>query len=169
MASTWGDRKHFGYYVLVNAWLDRISWQAGGGSLLDVGARDTPVAAWGSFTRRYAIDREPFKAPPCVIAYQADFLTWQPPEYMTTVTCLQVLEHLPNGVVEQFATKLRSVAHHTIVSVPYMWKRGTDPSHVQDPIDATTLNRWMGGPPYEQVIVLDQRHLRLVARWVKHT
>ena len=166
--ATWQDRQRFGYYVLVRAWLESLSAQhvtVRDSSVLDVGCLDTPTATWGWFGRRYTVDVAHDPRLPGVQSFIDDFMTWEPPHHMTVVTCLQVLEHLPNGVVHDFAYKLRHTANYTIVSVPFLWKKGFEPSHTQDPIDLAKISDIMQGEPTEHAIIKDTKHLRLVGLW----
>lgn len=162
----WNRRSSFGYYVLVKAWLESIApMHNGERSILDVGCLDTPTATWAFFDKRYTVDIEHDPKLFGVQSFIADFLTWEPPHHMTVVTCLQVLEHLPNEVVYDFGAKLRSFSDYTIVSVPFMWAPGFEPDHKQDPIDLDKFSRFMGEPPHEYAIIKDTKHLRIVGRW----
>lgn len=173
----WNSRSHFGYYVLVKAWLEAISLREATEhasiprtvhdslSILDVGCLDTPTASWGFFDQRYTVDIAHDPQLPGVQSFVADFLTWQQPHHMSVVTCLQVMEHLPNGVVEEFGAKLRAISDVTIVSVPFMWAPGFEADHRQDPIDLAKFSRFMGGPPDEYAVIKDTKHHRIVGRW----
>lgn len=171
--ATWELRQHFGYYVLVKAWLEAISLNFNmlntslnhESSILDVGCLDTPTATWGEFDRRYTVDIAHDPKLPDVESFVADFRTWKPPHRMTVVTCLQVLEHLPDAIVEDFGDKLRTISDYTIASVPFMWPPGLEADHKQDPIDLAKFSRFMGGPPNEYAIIKDTKHLRIVGRW----
>lgn len=160
-ADYWAQRQHLKYYAAVRALLELLS---PGESLLDVGGWDTPVATWGVFKRRYTCDaaRDPGFAG--VVSHVGDFLDWEPPERMSVVTCLQVLEHLPDRTVQRFGAKLRKAGAVVIVSVPFCWPKG-EPSHLQDPIDARKLAGFMGGPPRRSEIVQDGRRSRIIGVW----
>ena len=161
----WRTRQNFEYYALVKRWLEELSASKSELSICDVGSYHTPVATWGTFARRYTVDIKHAWKLPGVTSFVADFRTWKPPHHMTAVTCLQVLEHLPDSVIRAFSLKLRLISDHTFVSVPFMWKRGQEPDHRQDPINLAKLSRWMGREPDEHHIVHDTKHDRLVARW----
>lgn len=155
----WDGRKHMRYYAEVRAMLEALS---PAGSLLDVGGWDTPVATWGTFARRYTCDlaRDPkFNG---VRSHVGDFLTWTPPERMSVATCLQVLEHLPDGTVNRFARRLLAAADVVIITVPYLWP-GTEPSHFQDPISHEKLARIMGREPDRSQVIMDGKRGRIVA------
>lgn len=162
MTNYWESRQHLGYYVLVRAWLRMLS---PGASILDVGCFDTPTVLWGDFQRRYTVDAEHDPHFPGVQSHVGLWLPYELPERMSVITCLQVLEHLPDELVTKFAHKLLVNADHTIVSVPYEWPAGDELAHLQDPISLEKFTAMMGSTPLEQVIVHDGRRLRLVARW----
>lgn len=158
----WAGRAGMKYYQAVRALLETLS---PGESLLDVGGWDTPVATWGTFARRYTCDAGLDPKLPGVISHVGDFLNWEPPERMSVVTCLQVLEHLPDRTVQRFGAKLRQAGAVVIVSVPFCWPKGGEPSHLQDPIDARKLAGFMGGPPRKAEIIQDGRRQRIVGVW----
>lgn len=164
----WTDRQEFGYFVLVRAWLNMLSqsMQRDELSLVDVGCRDTPVATWGYFDKRYTVDLTFNPRLSGVTSYVGNFLKWHPPHHMTVVTCLQVLEHLTDEVLEPFVAKLHAIADFAIVSVPYEWPAGSELAHVQDPISAEKFDRMMTCPPLERAIILDGRRARMVGLWI---
>lgn len=169
MSPYWQERESLGYYAVVRAWLKMISMPLHAmtdTSLLDVGCLDTPIATWGYFDRRYTIDLIHDPKLGGVVSHVGSWLDWTPPEHMTVITCCQVLEHLPDAQIKPFTQKLLSCADHTIVSVPYEWPKGDEPSHLQDPISQTKFDTMMGRAPLEQIIVFDGKRLRLVARYV---
>ena len=72
-----------------------------------------------------------------------DFLTLNfGPTPFDLVICNQVVEHLPDGVVEPFVRKLRQVARLLIVSTTLDLPRGVIHSHVQDPISKAKFRTW---------------------------
>lgn len=158
----WPGRKHMAYYAAVRELLEGFGAR---GSILDVGGWDTPVVLWGTFKRRYTCDLGRDPQFPGVKSHVGDFMLWTPPERMSVVTCLQVLEHLPDGEVERFAAKLRSSADVTVVSVPYCWPAGRESSHVQDPINHDKLARIMGGRPDNAKLIRDGKSRRLIGVW----
>jgi len=166
-AEYWENRQGLAYYQTVRQILEAAS-EGGLGSILDVGSWDTPVATWGDFRRRYAIDLGKAPTLPGVVSVVGDFLSWRPPELMDVVTCLQVLEHLPDGTAQRFGRRLRAVGQMIVVSVPYMWPRGAEPDHFQDPVDLEKLERIMGAPASFSSVIPDgpkSTRPRLVAIW----
>lgn len=166
-AEYWAARSSLHYYRRVFELLEKMGPR---GSLLDVGSWDTPVATWGDFRRRYTCDL--VAQPPLagVVSHVGDFLDWRPPELMDAVTCLQVLEHLPNGIAQRFGRKLLETGQTVIVSVPYLWPPGAEPDHVQDPIDLAKLERIMGERARFSSVIPDGPQCnrpRLVAIWTR--
>lgn len=155
-------RKDMRYYALVRRWLLDHS---PGNLLVDVGSRGTDIATQGDFARRIALDRVECQPTKSVEAVRADWLTWTPPVRASVVTCLQVLEHLPDEVVGRFARKLLDYADVALVSVPYMWPKGACKYHVQDPVSLDMLLQWMDCPPARYEIIEDNGRQRLIAEF----
>jgi hypothetical protein len=154
----WARRAGMSYYARV---ADVIEQHSPGIALLDVGAADTPVVMLGNFQRRYTCDMLPGPERPGVYAYVGDWLGWEPPELMSVVTCLQVLEHVKHPAA--FGRKLLRAGLRVVVTVPYMWQRGREPSHIHDPIDMPQLVDWMGVAPLRSEIIGRAPFARLLA------
>jgi len=152
----WSDRQHLKYYELVREWM------GSGESVADIGSRDTPVATWGRFDRRYAVDLRLMPDLPNVECVQADFMTWAPPERLSLVTCLQVLEHVEDP--SAFLRRCLSMATRVIVSVPYRWPKGREKHHLHDPVSENDVERWAGRQPWQSAVVRD-RFRRLVCEF----
>lgn len=166
-ADYWDGRRELKYYETVRHLLERLGPS---GSILDVGGWDTPVVTWGDFRRRYTCDLGHNPRFPGVVSHVGDFLTWRPPELMDAVTCLQVLEHLPDGIAQRFGRRLLVTGRTVIVSVPYLWPRDAEPDHVQDPIDLAKLERIMGRSSSFSSVIEDGpqgTRPRLVAIWTR--
>ena len=160
----WSARRHLGYYEVVRRHLEETG---PGRILMDVGSHETPVVTFGRFARRIAVDACRCSEFPGVESHVADWLEFELGERASVITCLQVLEHLPDAAVGPFARKLLSSADVVIVSVPYLWPAGQDADHLQDPIDEAKLAAIMGREPSESTIVAEHpsqlSHRRLVA------
>lgn len=166
-ADYWANRGGLNYYATVRELLEKLS---PGGSILDVGGWDTPVVTWGTFRRRYTCDLGHNPRFPGVVSHVGDFLSWRPPELMDVVTCLQVLEHIPDGPAQRFGRKLLETGKTIIVSVPYLWPPGAEPDHVQDPVDLEKLERIMGERSKFSSVIPDGPKCtrpRLVAIWIR--
>jgi len=160
---TYLERAHYGYYVVARAWVRMLS---PGSAILDVGARDSPVATWGEYANRYTVDRDVLKARPGVNTYRADWMQWKVPETMHVTTCLQVIEHLTDEQLRPFVDKLFAHTKHLIISVPYEWEKGVEPDHHQDPISLEKfMDQMMPVRPLEYAISVGGKRMRLVARW----
>lgn len=159
-AAYWKGRAHFRYYARVRSFLESLGPR---GSLIDVGCWDTPVATWGTFTRRYALDLVPTPPLPGVEAVVANYLTWTPPEALDVATCLQTLEHMDLRAARAFGRKLRADARLVVVTVPYRWPAGQELSHRLDPIDGNVLADIMGGPAGVLEVIAEGKRARLFA------
>jgi len=156
----WESRKHLNYYKTV------IDWLEGSGhhnSIMDVGGWDTPIITYGSFDRRIAVDLNPQPEIGGVERIVGDFLHVDVP-HVSVVTCLQVMEHVPDPVA--FAQKLLTTADTVLVSVPYKWPKDACKHHIHDPIDIPKFFGWFGGiDPIRFTIVKDGSVFRMVAQW----
>lgn len=160
-ADYWRARSHMEYYAEVRRMIESLS---PAGSILDVGGYDTPVVTFGKFRRRYTIDAVLDPKFPGVISTVGDFMDYAAPERIDVVVCLQVIEHIVEA--EAFGAKLLRTGKNVIVSVPYCWPAGGEPSHVHDPIDVHKLARFMSGRrPDRARIVADGKRRRLVGLW----
>jgi hypothetical protein len=167
MGKYWDDRKNLKYYKRIKQILDEIS-QGGLDSIIDIGGRDTPIVTWGNFKNRTIIELEKIKEIPGVHYTYTNFLAYQGPP-VDVVTCLQVLEHLPDEIVKQFANKIIKQGKHIIISVPYQWEKGWCKQHLQDPIDLNKFFSWFDLMPlkYEIIEEIPNRmgFSRLIAQW----
>ena len=146
----WEQRRDLVYYDYVRTMVGRLGARAG--SLIDVGSHKTSLAeefAW--IPERFTLDlREPYSSER-VQGIQADFLAFEPGRRYDLATCFQVLEHVPEA--EAFAKKLLAVSDRVLVSVPYRWPAGHNPSHVHDPVDGAKLAAWFGREPDYKILV----------------
>jgi hypothetical protein len=158
----WETRKEMMYYKYIDVLVRAFAADAR--SLIDVGARNTPVAeAFDWIPERAALDLWAPYHSPRVRGIQADFLLYVPERRFDFALCLQVLEHIP--AAPQFARHLFEVAEHVLVSVPYQWRQGSNPHHVHDPVSLEKLVGWMGRPPSYDVVVTEplSKTRRLIA------
>jgi hypothetical protein len=163
--SYWQERSHYNYYQVVKQRLGYVK----GKSLLDIGSADTPVVTWGTFRHRCTVDPHTrLPALPGVTRITGKWplvdLTGIPrPD---VVTCLQVIEHIPDAQVMLFTERLLRFKH-LLISVPYMWPAGADPGHLQDPINLRKLIRLMHNTePVWMRLVRDGSVMRLVAEFL---
>lgn len=158
----WAARQHMRYYQLIHTWIDQFG---PGNSVVDVGSRDTPLASWGNFAQRFAVDRAFGPQVAAVTYIKADWLTVELGVRPDLILCCQVLEHLDDAVVVPFARKLLACGSRAIVSVPFMWPRGKCSSHLQDPISRSKFLSWMNADPLRLEIVEDKDARRIVAEF----
>jgi hypothetical protein len=172
----WAKRKNHRYYRVVREWIERLGPAE---SIMDVGSADTPIATWGEFGERYAVDP---RMPPA-LPWQAEVTcirhSWPAPvgEFVdrrnrlvylpavaSLVTCCQVLEHLEDDQLPAFCESLRDRAEVLLVTVPYKWRPGLVKSHRQDPVNEAKLARWTGREPdHSEVVREDNGCRRLLA------
>ena len=137
-------RKDHVYYGIIRGLLKAICRE--NDSICDVGSFDTDMLSDLPCKRKLTVDlRTPFSSDD-VEGIKADYLQWQA-EKLDVITCFQVLEHIDDNHVEAFAKKLLNDAPVAVVSVPYMWPKGSCKWHVQDPVDVEKLVGWFGKKP----------------------
>ena len=76
--------------------------------------------------------------------------------------CMQTLEHISDEKVGMFARKLFKVSDHVLISVPYMWKKGKCPNHLQDPVDESKIYEWINRNPTKTHISTDKKMQRII-------
>jgi hypothetical protein len=145
----WQDRKHLEYYQTVKTWLDALGKQE---SICDVGSAGTPVATFGNFNRRVALNNEPCPLITNVENVIDDWLLYEK-QHFTVITCLQVIEHFETDYLRQFVAKIFDCCDVAIISVPYRWSEGACVWHVQDPIDYKKFLDLIGKDPVKTEIV----------------
>lgn len=86
------------------------------------------------------------------VLHDATVTPWPiPDQSYDLVVALQVWEHLGDRQVEAFA-ELPRISRYAILSLPYKWRRRSNPSHSD--IDDAVVSRWTGGlVPLETVEV----------------
>jgi hypothetical protein len=154
------SRINLGYYKIARSWLESLGPRE---AILDVGCWDSPVATWGDFRLRYTVDsrqRPDLPGVTKVVAAWPDAARMIP-DPVSVVTCLQVIEHIPE--VRPFVDALFAAAsQYVVLSVPYRWPAGMCRQHVHDPIDDAKLQWMTGRTPCRTVLTKDQQ-ARIVA------
>ncbi len=150
MKNYWNSRKDMLYYKVIADYVKVVGKNAE--TLIDIGSAQCRYLEWFDWIEtKHSLDlRSPYQSE-IVKGIKADFFNWEPDLKYDLALCLQVLEHIDDP--KPFCRKLLSICNHLIISVPYKWKAGSVPSHVQDPVNRAKLNSWMGCKPDTSQIV----------------
>lgn len=152
------------YYRYIDAIVAGVAAEAK--SLLDVGSAGTPyIENFDWIPKRVTIDISTPYSSKTVEGIKGDFFTYLPEEQFDFVTCLQVLEHIPD--VTTFARKLFDVGRNVLISVPFEWPEKATSYHVHDPVTEKKLETWTRRKPDYSIIVpelfLPRKGKRLIA------
>lgn len=153
----WSQREDFLYYRHVDYIIRTVGAKAE--SMLDVGTGNCPYLEWFHWIpRRVSVDlRVPYRSD-TVVGMVGNIHEMQFDKPFDIVTCLQVLEHVPNA--RAFARRLLDLGKIIVVSVPYQWTvNPRTRGHIHDPVSYDKLTEWMGR----------QANYREVAREPFHT
>lgn len=156
----WESRRHMLYYKAVFQYVSVVGYDAK--TLIDVGAASAEYVQWMSWIPdRSILDFKIPRKPEGITCIETDFFTFEPPQSYDVVMCCQVLEHVPDPAA--FCEKLKSIAKHLVISVPYKWL-GNAPGHIHDPVDEDKLAGWMKLKPNNSQVVQEPfREGRLIA------
>lgn len=145
----WARRSNMMYYKYIDILVKAFAYEAQ--SIIDIGSANTKcIELFEWIPQKFTLDiKNPYSSPN-VTAIETDFLTYEPNQSYDFVMCLQVLEHIPQ--VDEFAKKLFDLSDRVLISVPYMWPKGADPTHINDPIDKAKLKKWTGRDPSYSII-----------------
>lgn len=146
----WTRRSNMMYYKYIEILVKAFAYDAK--SIIDVGSANTQyIEKFHWIPNKYTLDiKNPYSSEN-VAAIETDFLTFIPEEKFDFVTCFQVLEHIPE--VEDFAKKLFEISDKVLISVPYLWPKGVEKEHINDPVDEEKLFQWTGRKPSYSIIV----------------
>src|SRR5690625_1680048 len=146
----WTRRSSMMYYKYIDVLVKAFAYQAE--SIIDIGSANTRyIESFDWIPHKFTLDiKNPYRSPN-VTAIETDFLTYALEQKFDFVICLQVLEHIPQ--VEEFAQKLFTLADRVLISVPYMWPKGSDPTHIHDPVDEEKIKQWTNREPSYSIIV----------------
>jgi hypothetical protein len=120
--------------------------------MIDVGSAGGDfIEQFDHVPARYSVDlRNPYSSS-TVEGITCDFLTWVPPMSFEIAMCLQVIEHVEEA--QRFARKLLDTAEIVVVSLPWKWKKGSNKSHIHDPVNADKVLEWFGREPNFSIVV----------------
>jgi len=161
--SYWETRRQFRYYRQMAAYLRQY---CPAGAILDVGGGIAIGARYLIELPEYdrtsiELLRDEKAEMKGVRVIRADFMEWTPDRQYDAVLCLQVLEHVVDPAA--FSKKVLITAPVAIISVPYLWPKGSCKYHLHDEIDLAKLTRWMGRKPDAWQIVQDEMQRLVVA------
>ncbi len=132
-------------------------------SMIDIGSGNAPYLEWFDWIGdRVSFDKaHPYRSDN-VTGMEGDLFTMDFGRKFDLVTCMQVLEHIPDA--PRFAERLMGLGDLLLVSVPYKWPKGHTRGHVNDPVDEKKLARWFGREPNYSLIVREPFVKRAGAR-----
>ena len=146
----WRRRTDLLYYQYFRYFVRCLAPNAG--SMIDIGSGNAPYLEWFDWIPdRVSFDkRHPYQSP-TVSGIEGDLMTIDFGRRFDLVTCMQVLEHIPDAA--GFARRLTELGDLLLVSVPYNWPKGKTRGHVNDPVDLARLSQWFGRAPNYKLIV----------------
>lgn len=146
----WQKRSNFMYYHYVKFMVRALAHNAD--SLIDVGSSNAEyIESFDWIPTRHTLDLSSPYQSQNVKGFEMDFLDFKPDKKYDFVTCLQVLEHIPDAV--SFAKKLFEIGERILISVPFMWDENSEEDHIHDPVDLNKLVSWVGREPDYYIIV----------------
>jgi hypothetical protein len=121
-------------------------------SMVDVGSGNAPYLEWFDWIpRRVSVDLEvPYRSER-VEGIAGDIRSLRFDEVFDICSCMQVLEHVPEPA--PFSRRLMELGRMVLVSVPYKWPEGSNPGHVNDPVDLEKVAGWFGRKPNYHLVV----------------
>jgi len=160
----WARREDSLYYRYVDYIVRTVGREAK--TLLDVGTGNCPYLEWFYWIdRKVSIDmRVPYRSK-TVEGMVGDIHEMDFGEGFDIVTCLQVLEHVPDASI--FGRRLLELGKIVVVSVPYRWD--TSPrtlGHIHDPVTYKKLTAWMGREANYREVVREPFHTRKSERLI---
>lgn len=121
-------------------------------SIIDVGSSNMPILeSFFWIKEKYTLDIDQPYSSPNVQAIKADFLQFSPKQKYDFAICLQVLEHVEEA--KEFSQRLFDLSDRVLISVPYQWPKGSDPTHIHDPVTEDKLLEWTGREPNYSIVV----------------
>ncbi|MCZ0703688.1 SAM-dependent methyltransferase [Natronobacillus azotifigens] len=167
----WPERSNMIYYQYINLIVKALARDCN--SLLDVGSNKANyIEEFDWIEDRTTIDIDAPYFSKNVKGIKQDFIDFTINDKFDFVTCLQVLEHVPNP--DKFAQKLFEMSDRVLISVPYMWPENSTEGHIQDPVDYDKLKKWTRREPLYSIVVeepLDdtQKSKRLICYYTQES
>jgi hypothetical protein len=146
----WRGRSDLLYYHYFRCFVRCLAPNAG--SLIDIGSGNAPYLEWFDWIPdRVSFDKaHPYRSE-TVRGVEGDLFATDFERKFDLVTCMQVLEHIPDASC--FARRLTELGDLLLVLVPYKWPRGQTRGHVNDPVDLAKLSGWFGREPNYSLVV----------------
>lgn len=148
----WAKRSDMLYYRYIDFIVRAVGVDAQ--TMVDVGTGNCPYLEWFEWIpERTSVDiRVPYQSE-TVKGVKGDIHKLTFDKRFDLLTCLQVLEHVPDATA--FARRLLEISELAIISVPYKWPvvPKATPGHIHDPVDYAKLTQWMGREANYKIIV----------------
>ena len=146
----WEKRMDMLYYQYVDYIVRTLGHDAQ--SMIDVGTASCPYLEWFDWIpEKVSFDMATPYQSENVLGIQGDFLDYEFDREFDILTCLQVLEHVPDA--SAFARRLLEVSQTVVISVPFKWRAEAVSDHIHDPIDGKKIRRWFGRKPNYTIVV----------------
>ena len=158
----WERRMDMLYYQYVDYIVRTLGHDAQ--SMIDVGTASCPYLEWFDWIpEKVSFDMATPYQSENVVGVQGDLMNYDFGREFDILTCLQVLEHVPEA--GKFARRLLEISKTVVISVPFKWGADTVRDHIHDPIDGKKLRRWMGRKPNYSIVVEEpfRKPRRLIA------
>jgi len=151
------NRKNLEYYKKCLEIIENVRVNADLHSIIDIGGWSGGFLSRTNMDEKVCLDTRPSEEmAPGVELIVEDFLTWEPDKKYDMVSCMQVLEHIQDEYVGDFAKKLFTISSRVLISVPYKWPPHMCQYHYQDPVDEKKLYGWVERQPTESFIVKEK-------------
>lgn len=139
------ERADYRYYKYLRNIIAMLGSRAE--SVIDVGSNGVDLISYLSCKRKVSLDLHNPVVASGVKSVKEDFLKFECKEKFDLCTCFQVLEHIDDEHIEEFASKLIQLGGVTVVTVPYKWPKNVIKGHLQDPVDEKKLCSWFKRKP----------------------
>jgi SAM-dependent methyltransferase len=128
-------------------------------SMLDVGSGNSPYLEWFDWIpERVSVDLATPYQSEAVRGIEGNIFNLKFEQPFDICSCMQVLEHVPEP--EPFARRLLELGRIVLISVPHKWPQGSNPLHVNDPVDINSLEKWFGRKANYHIVVREPFHAK---------
>lgn len=148
--SYWRNRTDLLYYQYMRYIIRCIATDAT--SIIDVGSGNSPYLEWfGWIPEKVSVDLKVPYSSEKVTPITGNILDLSFEKKYDILTCMQVLEHVPEPT--RFARRLTDLSDLLLISVPHKWPKGSVKSHVNDPVTLEDVIAWFGRKPNYHLVV----------------